>query len=312
MTFSTHGNVLKVSDPFLLVKGLEVRVRELLDFLVFSSIFLALECVAMTYFSCYVQEVPWSAPDVIIPFLVTFGIYNLNRKTDEDEDAINREDRYQFTKRHEHSLFGCSLAAIAVALSLSAWYSLPAALITLTPFLLGIFYSVRWLPSGSRYRRLKEIPLAKNLIVCISWSLPASLLPVYLTGSTPGIKTVITCFLFFSWGVLASISPDIRDRIGDARAGVRTIPVIFGEDWTRKLLMGINLIFGCTILLSGFIFLPLSMTLLLAATILYAQVCIHFLSRPSMKNFVCDILADGQYIFFSCAILVLLAFRVAP
>ena len=312
MTFTTHGNVLKFSDPFLLVKGIELRVRELLDFLVFSSLFLALECVAMTYVSCYIQQISWSAPDVIIPFLVTFGIYNLNRKTDENEDAINREARYHFTKRYEHSLFGCSLAAIAVALVFSAWCSMPAALITLTPFIFGIFYSVRWLPSGSPYRRLKEIPLAKNLIVCISWSLPASLLPVYLNGSTPGIKTVITCLLFFSWGFLASMSPDIRDRIGDAKAGVRTIPVIFGEDRTRMLLIGINLIFGCAIILSGLIFLPLSMTLLLAATILYAQVCIHLLSRSAIRNFVCDILSDGQYIFFSCGILILLAFRVAP
>jgi len=312
MTFSTHGSVLKVSDPFLLMKGIEVRARDLLDFLVFSSIFLALECVAMAYFSCYIQQIPWSVPNVIIPFLVTFGIYNLNRKTDENEDAMNREDRYHFTKRYEHSLFGCSLAAIAVALSLSAWYSLPAALITLTPFIFGIFYSVHWLPSSSRYRRLKEIPLAKNLIVCMSWSLPGSMLPVYLNGSTPSMRTVITCLLFFSWGFLASISPDIRDRIGDARAGVRTIPVIFGEDRTRKLLIGMNLIFGCAIMLSGLIFLPLSTTLLLAATIIYAQVCIYLLSRPAMKNFVCDILSDGQYIFFSCAILVLLAFRVAP
>lgn len=315
MTFSTHGVVHKVPltklfEPPRIVKGFPVKIRHVLDFLVFSSLFLALECVAMTCISCLIQEIPPSFPMVIIPFLVTFGIYNLNRKTDESEDAINHEARFRFTKRYENALFGCSLATIALALIITGYSNLPSLLITLTPFVLGTLYSVRWLPSGSPYRRLKEVPFAKNLIVCISWAVPGSLLPVYLSGGTPGVKTVITCLLFFSWGFLASTSPDIRDRIGDAAAGVRTIPVILGEEMTRKMMTGWNLIFGAAVLFFGYLFLDLRMTLLLAATILYAQICIHLLGRGGMRYLVCDILADGQYIFFGGAIMVLVALHV--
>ncbi len=110
---------------------------------------------------------------------------------------------------------------------------------------------------------------------------------------------------------LASTSPDIRDRIGDAQAGVRTIPVIFGEERTRKIMTGVNLTFGSAILPFSLAYLTPLFTLLVGATVAYAQACIHLLSIPEMRNFVCDILADGQYIFFAGGVMLLSAFGVA-
>ncbi|HVN66149.1 MAG TPA: UbiA family prenyltransferase [Methanomicrobiales archaeon] len=289
---------------------MESEIRNLYDLLVFSSVYLALECVAMTYISCSIQEIPLSAPAVMIPLFITIGIYNLNRNTDEEEDAINREARYRFTKRYEKYLLGGSLAAIASALGVSALLNLPSLLITLTPFLFGLLYSIPWLPPVSPYRRLKEIPLAKNLVVCISWALPAAMLPVCLSGGAPSMRTLILFLLFFSWGFLASASPDIRDRIGDERSNVRTIPVIYGEERTRKIMTGVNLAFGGAILILSCAFLTPLLTLLLGMTIVYAQACIHLLERHDVKDIVCDILIDGQYIFFAGAFMVLVTFHV--
>jgi len=317
MSFSTPGSLYEVPvhdhryfDPFWMIRVTEEKIRHILDLFIFSSLFLALECVAMTYLSCTIQEIPFTAPAAAIPFLVTFGVYNLNRKTDEDEDSINSKARYQFTKRYEKGLFHGSLAAITLALGVSACSGLSPLFIALTPFILGLLYSIPWLPSGSPYRRLKEIPFAKNLIVCISWALPAAMLPVYLNGTAPGMKTLVVCLLFFSWGFLASTSPDIRDRVGDAVAGVRTIPVIFGEERTRKIMTGFNLSLGASIILFGHSFLTLPMSILLATTILYAQACIHLLGKPGLRDMVCDVLTDGQYIIFTGAVVILATLRV--
>jgi 4-hydroxybenzoate polyprenyltransferase len=305
MLFSTHGSVQKVFEPHIILKGIEGKVQTLLDFLVFSSLYLALECVAMAYISCYIQQIAWSPECVIIPFLIAFAIYNLNRKTDEDEDAINREDRYRFTKRYEKSLFWLSLAGIGVSLVLSAFHGTMAVLVTLIPFVCGTLYSVRWLPPGLPYRRLKEIPFVKNIMVGFAWAFFLALLPVALSNSVPDTRTLIMCLLFFFWGIMASTIPDIRDRVGDARTGVRTIPVIYGEEKTKSILTSMNLIFALPILFLSIGSLPILRAGVLVATNLYALGCIRLIGVLPSTDFICDILADGQYIFFACGIFVL-------
>jgi len=308
----SHGNVLKVFDSAPLLAAISERTQVFLDFLVFSSVYLALECVAMAYVSSFIQELPYLPEGFIIPFLIAFAIYNLNRKTDEDEDAINRQDRYSFTKRYEKLLFGLSIAGIGVSLVLSALHGIPAVLVTLIPFIIGTLYSVRWLPAGLPYRRLKEIPFVKNLMVGLAWAFFLSLLPVYLNGAVPDIRTGIMCLLFFFWGIMASTIPDIRDRAGDAQTGVRTIPVIYGDEKTKGLLSWMNLLFALPLILLGFVNLPILRAGVLVASSIYSHWCIRLIGVLPSTDFICDILADGQYIFFACGILALQFAHLLP
>ncbi len=305
MSLSIHGSVPEVFDPLLILKGIENKTQLVLDFLVFSSLYLALECVAMEFVSCYIQQFAYSPECIIIPFLIAFAIYNLNRKTDEDEDSINRQDRYSFTKRYEKSLYALSLVGIGVSLFLAGLHNIASAVVTLIPFLCGTLYSVRWLPPGLPYRRLKEIPFVKNLMVGLAWSSFLSLLPVTLSGRSPDIRTLIVCLLFFFWGIMASMIPDIRDRVGDASTGVRTIPVIYGEKKTKGILGSMTLIFGLPILLFSLGSLPLIRTTIIAATSIYSLGCIGLIGILPSTDFICDILADGQYIFFAFGIFAL-------
>ncbi|MDD1662598.1 MAG: UbiA family prenyltransferase [Methanomicrobiales archaeon] len=294
------------------MKDVQERTSEFLDFLVFSSVYLALEAAAMAYVSCFMQELPFPPEGFIIPFLIAFAIYNLNRKTDEDEDAINREDRYSFTKRYEKVLFGLSIAGIGVSLALSALHGPAAVLVTLIPFISGTLYSVRWLPPGLPYRRLKEIPFVKNLMVGFAWAFFLSLLPVYLNNAVPDTRTLIMCLLFFFWGIMASTIPDIRDRVGDARTGVRTIPVIYGEEKTKGLLSWMNLAFTLPLVLLSVACLPLLRAGILLVSGIYSLGCIRLIGVLPSTDFICDILADGQYIFFACGILLLQFAHIFP
>ncbi|MDD1668418.1 MAG: UbiA family prenyltransferase [Methanomicrobiales archaeon] len=294
------------------MKDVQERTSEFLDFLVFSSVYLALEAAAMAYVSCFMQELPFPPEGFIIPLLIAFAIYNLNRKTDEDEDAINREDRYSFTKRYEKVLFGLSIAGIGVSLALSALHGPAAVLVTLIPFISGTLYSVRWLPPGLPYRRLKEIPFVKNLMVGFAWAFFLSLLPVYLNNAVPDTRTLIMCLLFFFWGIMASTIPDIRDRVGDARTGVRTIPVIYGEEKTKGLLSWMNLAFTLPLVLLSVACLPLLRAGILLVSGIYSLGCIRLIGVLPSTDFICDILADGQYIFFACGILLLQFAHIFP
>jgi 4-hydroxybenzoate polyprenyltransferase len=285
------------------------KVVDLYDFLVFSSLLLSVECVAMAYVSCIIQQVPWSAMTGIIPFFVAFSIYNLNRKTDEDEDAINRQDRFAFTKRYETPLFYATILFLVLALVLSAMNGILAFLATIAPFVCGILYSFRMLPSSLGYQRLKEIPAVKNIVVGFSWAILLSLLPVYINQGVPDSKTAITFLLFFLWGFMASLIPDIRDRAGDASAGVRTIPVIFGEGRTKTYLTWVILALGLPALVFSYFFLPPFTTALVLAANLYSHGCVYLLDRFQIIDFIADAISDGQYIAFAVVIYIITSLR---
>nr|WP_319377457.1 UbiA family prenyltransferase [uncultured Methanoregula sp.] len=306
MEVSTDEVVRERNYPFRFNEKTGNRIGDLYNFLIFSSLLLSFECVAMAFVSCIIQQVSWSAMTAIIPFLVAFSIYNLNRKTDEDEDAINRQDRFAFTKRYEKPLYYGGILALLLALAFSAMYGVLPLLATTAPFILGIMYSFRCLPAWTGYSRLKEIPAVKNIAVGISWAVICSLLPVYLSAGIPDFKTALVFVLFFMWGFMASLIPDMRDRIGDASAGVRTIPVIFGEEKAKTILSRVILLLGTPlIVLSLILSLPLFATALLVAANLYSHGCVYLLDQAHMRDFLADAISDGQYICFSLAILVL-------
>jgi 4-hydroxybenzoate polyprenyltransferase len=291
------------NNPVLLIRKAGNSISNLYDLLIFSSLLLSFECVAMAYVSCIIQQVQWSMMTAVIPFLVAFSIYNLNQKTDEDEDAINRQDRFAFTKRYEAPLYYGALLALGGALVLSVQYGIPALLATAAPFLLGTLYSFRLLPERCGYTRLKEIPAVKNIVVGLAWATLLSLLPVYLNNGTPDPGTAITFLLFFMWGFMASLIPDVRDREGDAIAGVRTIPVLSGEKRTKTILAGVVFAIGVPSILYSSIFLTPATTMILVAANLYSYACVYLLDRSDMRDFLADAISDGQYICFAGVIL---------
>jgi len=303
MTFSVCERGLEETELFRkYFENTITRIGTLYDFLVFSSLVLCFECVAMAYVSCFIQQVPWSPVIAVIAFSTAFSIYNLNRKTDEEEDAVNRQDRFAFTKRYESYLFHGSIIALAGALCLAAIGGLPSVLAAAAPFICGFLYSFRCLPEWCRYHRLKEIPAMKNITVGFAWATLLALLPVYMNQGTVGSKTVVAFVLFFMWGVMASLLPDIRDRVGDERAGVRTIPVLFGEAGTRKILSRILLFLGVPLVLYSAVYLPLSVTVLLIAVNVYSHMCVYLSDRPGLISFIADGASDGMYIGFALVI----------
>lgn len=281
------------------------RIICLYDLLIFSSLLLSFECVAMAYVSCTIQQVPWDPVLAVIPFLVAYSIYNLNRKTDEDEDAVNRQDRFAFTKRYESFLYYGALLFLMIALALSALYGIPAVLATSAPFIIGTLYSFRLLPKRFGYQRLKEIPAVKNISVGLAWGILLSLLPVFFWHREPDAATAITFLLFFTWGFMASMIPDIRDRAGDAVAGVRTIPVIFGEKRAARFLTGILLCLEIPLVAYSIPVLPSVPATIVSVAAIYSLGCVFLSCKKELIHVVADFISDGQYIFFTLVLVMI-------
>lgn len=271
------------------------RVRNSGEFLLYTSIFLGAAAVGMAYTSCFIQGIPLTMPVAVVMFLIVFSVYNLNRKTDEAEDALNHERRFRITKKYERHLFAAAVSAYLIALAIAAFHGIVAFCIVLIPLVSGIFYSVPFLPRWCGYCRLKEIPVMKNLVVSTAWALAFSLVPVYLGTTTPGPATFIVFLFIFCWTFVASVLPDIRDRSGDVATGVATIPVLLGVARSQSILTVINISAGALILGTGYYVLPMPAGIVILASLVYSQACVITIDRITKTDLLCDVVSDGQF-----------------
>lgn len=272
------------------------KIRDYGEFLLYSSLFLGSAAIRMAYTSCFIQGVSCTIHIALVMFLIVFSVYNMNRKTDEAEDALNHERRFRITKKFERHLFISALGAYIIALAIAAFHGIAAFCVVMIPLISGIFYSVPILPQRCGYRRLKEIPVMKNLVVSSSWGLAFTLVPVYLGASSPNGASIIVFLFIFCWTFVASVLPDIRDRSGDSATGVATIPVLIGVSRSRGLLTVINVSAGIIILTRGSTIIPFPAQVIVLASLVYSQVCIISIDRTSRNDLLCDIISDGQFL----------------
>ena len=270
--------------------------RIIAHLVVYSSLYTAAMMAAMVYLSCLLQGLPFDPVATAILALVVFGVYNLNRKTDEGEDAVNHTERYSFTKRYETILFRSAIFAFILAFCLSALQGFGSLLITTIPLVAGIVYSVPLFPARFGFRRLKEVPFMKSLIVAFSWTLPAALLPICHAGLSAGTATGIVGVFFLVQTFTNTVVYDIRDVEGDAASGVRTIPTILGARKTLLLLTGLNISAGAVLVIAGGGLPGLCPVLLPVAGVVYAQGYLLYSRRPGMNKLLFELLADGQFI----------------
>ncbi|MCQ8893022.1 MAG: UbiA family prenyltransferase [Methanolinea sp.] len=121
-------------------------------------------------------------------------------------------------------------------------------------------------------------------------------MPAALSETPAGEKTLIVFFFIFSWTIIASILPDIRDRAGDAAAGIRTVPVIIGTRRTTQVLTAFTLLSGLVIFALGRGTLSGAGLWTVGASLAYSQACILLVNRAGDTHFICDVLSDGQFI----------------
>ncbi len=275
-------------------KTIDLNLQVVLDYLLYSSLFLAIAAVSKVYVSSVLQDMPISAGACLIMVLGTFSIYNMNRKTDESEDAVNHSRRFAFTQKHAGLLWYSSLAGYGLAFLVASFYGPVAIVATAFPLASGIAYSIPLLPAGCRYRRLKDVPLVKNLLVAGAWAVPVACLPAACTGAPFGMMTLVVGLLFFLLSFINSTVFDIRDVAGDADSGVRTLPVMLGIRRTKMLLTVLNLLGIAVVLWLCNGTLPFLETVVIAALALYVQSYIVFFNGSELNRILYDLVADGQ------------------
>lgn len=210
-------------------------LRELAGFIRFTIAFF-LGILGAAGFIIYNPATPHLAGVFVSSFLLVASTYSYNNITDKAEDLLNRKRINYFVY---YSMKGRIISFLLFTAGGVISYFLGS-----TPFVLYALLGVMgYLYS---YRKIKRILLVKNIYTTL-------LSGIFMLGasvSSPISREIIfftaaLAFLFF----IGSLLSDLRDMKGDAAAGIRTIPVVFGYEKAKFfLLILINIFFSIAVI----------------------------------------------------------------
>ena len=263
------------------------------SFLLSTSLFLAINGSLKLLFSCLLFNT-FALNIVLAIFLITYSIYGLNKLTDIKEDAINAPKRAELIKKIE-PVFKFSLV-FSFILSLLLGFSVNVLTlpILLFPLFSGTLYSIKF---SKNLPRLKDILGVKNITIALTWAACMALLPAFCLPEKEIIPIIIIFYFFFFKSLINAVLFDVRDIEGDKMSGVRTIPVVFGREKTKNLLLILNSTLIPWLAFSYFAGLFHQYLFVSIFTIAYGYwYILHFCKDGLKIGKSLDLLVDGEWI----------------
>ncbi|AGB01617.1 UbiA family prenyltransferase [Methanoregula formicica] len=207
-----------------------------------ASCLTALSGSARLYLAFLLAGLP---PDCLACFaagLVIYSTYTLDRVFASSEDKINRTD-YAHARRD----IGVAVTFVAFITGTALFCSRNIWVAPFIPFFIGYLYS-KGIRIGNLRLRLKGSLGGKNLVIGLTWG---GTIAMVIAGSDVSILSVLVVFLFFFGKLfINSVIYDMKDTLGDMSAGIRTLPVVLGENNTRLVLAGIFIFIHLLVALS--------------------------------------------------------------
>ncbi len=240
-----------------------------------------------------------------------FFIYMINRFTDVREDFANNATKAVFFNNHKTLIKVAISAAVLSVIALTAANKLSLFHIVLVGT--GILYSYRLIPwyqkgKGFTYFRIKELPLVKNLVVAFLWALSIFLIPIFLLDISIS-NPIIIGFLIAAVAVSTfnnTLFNDIMDIIGDKISGTPTLPALFGNSVSYRVLYSLNacwLTAVVAIFLIGMI--DIKHFIFLLTLSLYPLTYISGYARGWLKSGSVEFLMEMDLIIIACGLALL-------
>jgi 4-hydroxybenzoate polyprenyltransferase len=270
-------------------------IEKFLDFLVYSNIYLAFGATCFAYTAFLFFEATPDLYILLIVFLLTFSMYNINRLTDIKEDTINVPKRAHLINKYKKILIYLIPMLLFVSIIISFYKNVLDIIFII--FILSLLYSVKWIPKkiSKRYRRFKDILLVKNIVISITWSVATVLIVSKYLDLFNYVVLFFSIFVFLKL-VINTIFFDMRDIKGDKKSGIKTIPMVFGINKTKILLHGLNITSGLFILSSIFLELIPNLAYFLFLSTFYTFTYVYLFNRYSKNRYLFEVIADGEFI----------------
>jgi 4-hydroxybenzoate polyprenyltransferase len=247
-------------------------IRSIIDFFLFSSIYIGLCAVVMTLSVYGLFQLPVNWDLVFFIFSGTLCSYNFHWLLTPGLLSGKHKSNWSYRHRHLHlAIFIASLAAAAwfAFRLIDQWYWL-----LLTAFVTFLYSApkIPWKP----FRNLKEVAVGKTVFLAFAWTHIPFILPLMVAN----IKWTVVEYLFifnrFYLIYAICILFDYRDREHDKTEGIRSMVTELTEDGVNRLFIATMVVFfasGIFLWFAGFNFFNTALILLpgLVLVFLYGQ-----------------------------------------
>ena len=228
--------------------GAARAVNALIQVLLLVNVYVAMGAGCLCFACAKLMSIQPEIAPISVAMLYVLSMHLLNHLTGTAEDEYNDPERARFYQRHRLSLSAISIAAGSFGL-LSAWAIGGVAFVSLLVMsLLGLSYNLYLIPEslGCRFRRIKDIPGSKTILIAAAWGVVVAILP----GFTGNLASVLSVGMVFVWATALVFARtaffDLLDVQGDRIIGKETLPILLGDRRTFDLLK--KILIGCMIL----------------------------------------------------------------
>lgn len=216
-------------DPRVIL--LRRNARQVLDFLLFSNIFIGLCAVAQAAVTYHLINAKCDKYVLGLLFCSTLALYNFSMllsKPREPKKSPFRRVRWIFS--HYRFMTTITMMAVLCILPLALFLSAASQVLLLFLGIVAVAYNLPLFSINDKKFGLRNIPGLKLFLIALIWSLSCVLLPVIETGhSIPVSDTILLVAKRFLFVAAITVPFDIRDLFQDKNYDLKTIPVILGE-----------------------------------------------------------------------------------
>ncbi|PTQ94947.1 hypothetical protein C8P68_106161 [Mucilaginibacter yixingensis] len=227
-------------------------LHSILDFFLFSNVFMALCAVAQALITFHLVGSKPVYSVLGILFAGTLAEYNFSiliSKPDKPQQSPFARVRWFFN--HHRLMVSFTIVSVLMLIPLFLIISFESRILLIFLGLLSVGYSLPLFSIGDHKFGLRHIPGLKPFLITLVWTLSIVLLPIleaqdmHLASISMRDTTILIAKRFLFIGAL-TIPFDIRDLYHDKQTGLKTIPVAWGEK---------NAYLFCQLLLAGYVFL---------------------------------------------------------
>lgn len=223
------------------------------DFLLHTNIILAAGAGCMTLAGARLQNLEHFFYHAQIAVFYVLSMQILNNLLTIASDTYNNPDRAALYRKNFVFFGALAFLSGTAGLYLAFLKGTACFGILLVMSLLGLSYNMPLFPGPAgrtRFRRIKDIPGSKTILIAVAWGIVTSILPAVSNRTDP--VSALFAFVFIIGLVFARTALfDVIGIQGDRINGKETLPILIGEKRSIKLIKQILVLIAVLITASS-------------------------------------------------------------
>jgi (E)-4-hydroxy-3-methyl-but-2-enyl pyrophosphate reductase len=207
--------------------------------LLLTNIYLSIGAGLLCYACIKLQRLESHMPYIFLSMFYVQSMHVLNHLTGGKADKYNDPERASFYRKNKYLLTFLSIFSASAGLGIAFIIGVWPFTIVLAMSIMGLSYNLKLVPQNffrSTYRRIKDIPGSKTILIAIAWGILTALLP---SVATTGAINWSNWLIFFWASGLVFVRTsffDILDMQGDRLVAKETLALLLGEKRSLRLL----------------------------------------------------------------------------